>query len=483
MGARALGEKKMVSGSTVYKKIQEQIRTLEGNESKTSSQIEGCEKKIDSLTGERETAYVSLAEAYLPELTSQSVKQTLREVQSDVQRIFQRKQDRRKELESFMASALDKKQTADDKLENITEQLNQKVTERQKLSKDVGAELSADSRYTGLVSQADQTKERLSKNNERLKSFKEEAEEKLPAYDANKFFSYLLNRKFGTEEYHKKGLIKNLDSWVSKKVDYAVSKRNYDFLKTMPELMEIEIKNRQEAFEDLVSKIRKKEKEVADNYGLTTVIEEGTALLKKRDDLIGLIAKINEEYKNYSSERKESDSTKDSYHQEAIQKLKAFLKGDDISDLKQKAKSTPGSEDDQLVARLEEIDGDVRGFKDKSKGLKKERDALQEKLSALSDMERKYRSNDYESSRSQFPSGFDIDALIIGYILGRNSIDSVWDTIKNKQDFEEDHSYSYSSSSSDDHHSSGSFGSGFGGGSHSSGGGFGGGFHSSGSGF
>jgi len=474
----------MVSGSSVYSKIKEQISTLEGKEGKISSQIEGCEKKIYSLTSEREAAYVSLAEAYLPELTSQSVKQTLREVQSDIQRIFQKKQDRRKELEALMTSALEKKKDNSDKLENITEQLNQKVTERQKLSKDVGAELSADSKYLGLTSQADQTKERLAKNNERLKSFKEEAEEKLPVYDANKFFSYLLRKKFGTEEYHSKGLIKKLDSWVAKKVDYAVSKRNYDFLKTMPELMELEINKRQEAFDELVSKIRRKEKEVADSHGLTKVIEEGTVLLKKRDELIGLIAKINEEYKIYSSERKESDSTKDSYHQDAIQKLKAFLKGDDIAGLKQKARSTPGSEDDKLVARIEEIDGDVRGLKDKAKGLKKERDALQEKINALNDMERKYNSNDYESSRSRFPSGFDIDDLITDYILGRHSIDSVWDTIKDKQDFEEDHSYSYSSSrssSDDDHHSS--WGGSFGGGSHDSGGGFGGGFHSSGSGF
>src|SRR4030065_2208079 len=92
----------MVSGSTVYKKIQEQISTLEGKVDRTGSQIDSCENKIDSLTGERETTYVSLAETYLPELTSQSVKQTLREVQSDVQRIFQKKQNSRKELETPM---------------------------------------------------------------------------------------------------------------------------------------------------------------------------------------------------------------------------------------------------------------------------------------------------------------------------------------------------------------------------------------------
>ena len=464
----------MVSGSTVYKKIQEQISTLEGKVDRTGSQIDSCENKIDSLTGERETTYVSLAETYLPELTSQSVKQTLREVQSDVQRIFQKKQNRRKELETLMASALEKKKANDDKLENITEQLNQKVAERQKLSKDVGAELSADARYTELTSQADQTKERLAKNNERLRSFKEEAKEKLSVYDANKFFSYLLRRKFGTEEYHSKGLIKKLDLWVAKKVDYAVSKRNYDFLKTMPELMEIEINKRQEAFDELVSKIRKREKEAADSHGLTRVIEEGSGLLKGRDELIGIIAKINDEYKAYSSERKESDSSKDSYHQEAIQKLKAFLKGDDIASLKQKARGTPGSEDDKLVARIEDIDYNVREFKDKAKGLKKQRDGLQEKLNELNDLERKYRSNDYESSRSRFPSGFDIDDLIRAYLLGKILMDDLWSTVKSKKDFEEDHSYSYSSRHDDDYHSSssGSWGGGFGGGFHSSGSGF-----------
>ena len=103
------------------------------------------------------------------------------------------------------------------------------------------------------------------------------------------------------------------------------------------------------------------------------------------------------------------------------------------------------------------------------------RDELDDKLDGLKRLVRDYESNDYESSRSYFPSSFDIDELLIGYMMGRNSRRSVWSEIDRKQDFEPEPTYSTWDNDDDDWS--------FGGGSFSSGGGIGGGSFSSGSGF
>lgn len=471
----------MTSGSDVEEQINNQISKLQGQESKLNSTLHSYENKIDSLTAEREESYVSLAETYLPELDAQAIKNTLKEVQGDVQEIFRKKQLRRKELENLMQASTEKKGTLEEKLGKVTSELNQKASERDSIVKDIKAELSQHPKYPTLAKEAKTDKDNLEKNEERAKEVKADAQKKLPSYENNKIFMYLVNKSFGTEEYDSKGIIRKLDQCIAEKVDYKNSKKSYDYLRAIPELVDLEVSKRKEKLEEKISKIKAIEKEVADNHGLTAVLEEGKKLGMTREEMLKAVSKLNSEYESYASERKESDGTKDSYHKEAIQKLKGYLKGDNIAELKKLARNTPDTKDDKLVDRIEEIDYSVRELKDKAKETRDEREKLTDKLKGLKKVMDKFRSNDFESYRSYFDSDFDINTLILAYMAGKMSENSLWSKIDDNHHFRVEHHDSYSSSSSHDDYSSSS--SSFGGGGFSGGGGFGGGGFSSGSGF
>lgn len=476
------------SGSTVYKSIKEKVAEAEKEQERFSNSVYKCEADIESFVNERENCYTQLATVYLPEMTAQSVKETLKEVQGEVQKIFKAKQERRKELEDSMQASIKKKKGLESKLDNVTEQLNQEAAERDKLKSEVMKELNSNKGYINLSSEARQNGERLAKNQKRLEEFKAEAKEKLPLYDKSKLFTYLLNRKFGSPDYQGRGIARILDAAVSDVVNYKEMKKNYDFLRSMPELMKIEFDKRKEESESLIKKLQNIEKESADRHGLTAVIEAGNKTGKARENVMAEIARLDDSYKQYAQERKEIDNTKDAYHQEAIKKLKSYLKGDDINELKKMARATAGTEDDKLVQRMEEIDLNIRSLKDNSKEAKAKRDEMQNKLNDLKDIQSKYTKKDYESSRSYFDDNFDVNALLTGYMLGRHSSDHCWGQIGEHQHFRREDSYSYGGGRSGGGGGGGSYdsdggGGGFGGGGFSGGGGFGGGGFSSGGGF
>ena len=91
-------------------------------------------------------------------------------------------------------------------------------------------------------------------------------------------------------------------------------------------------------------------------------------------------------------------------------------------------------------------------------------------------IEKRFRSRDYEGSYSTFSSGFDINTLLVGYMLGKMTSSDINRQIDSSQDTQTP-SYHSSSDYSSSHRSSGdSNDSGFGGfGEFSGGGGFGGG--------
>jgi len=475
-----------ISGSSVKRQISDKVSEVESQSEVFERQIYGFEDKITGLSDEREASFVQLATIYLPELEAKSIQQTLREVQSDINRIYQEKQEKRTQLEGFMRTSQKNRKTLEGELENVTSELTQKAQERESVMKKVLGELGEKRGYAGLCKQVKEESERLQGYKQRVEEAKTDSAQKLQVYGQNKLFSYLLGRNFGTEAYSAGKITAQLDSWVAKLVNFAQTKKDYDFLSSMPELMSIETERKEEEVGVLVKEKERTEAEVAEKYGLPKLMTYGRKLEEQRKKIISSIESEDNSYGRYAQERKEIDSTKDPYHIEAIKKLKGFLKGQTIQDLRERALSTPSHDDDKLVDKIEQIDASVRTLKDKTKEAKIQRDKVTEKLEGLREVQRKFTSRNYDSGRSYFPGSFDVGDLLTGYILGRMSVDDIDRDISHNRQLEPEPTYSSNDDDSSSYHPSSSHhdsdsGSSFGG--FSSGGGFGGGGFSSGSGF
>ncbi len=472
-----------VSGSTINRRLRDQISAIESDERQAGSEVHQYENQLEQLTAEREDCYSRLAQLYLPELDAQTVKDTLHEVQGKVQNIFNKKQKRRQELDDLLESDGKQKQKFEDDLDDVTSQMNAAARDRDETAKKISQDLAGNESYTGMQKKAAELLDTLTHYKAAAQSFMQDAQVKLKAFERNPVFMYLAQREFGNNHHHGTGLMSGLDAWVAKTIGYTEAKVNYDCLRTMPDLMKAEIRETQSTYDAARKEPEQIERETAERYGLSGIIAKGTQFGKKREDSLAGIRHIDEQHAAYTTERESLDNTKDAYHQDAIKELKGYLKGDSIADLKRLVKTTAAGEDDTLADRIESIDVQVRQFKDNAKDAKARRDDLSRRRAALQTLHQRFRQKDFESDRSYFDSGLNIDALLAGYMLGSISDGDIWRQMDDNQHFtpREDYSTPSYSSHSDDSSSSGG---GSGGGGFDSGGGFGGGGgFSSGSGF
>src|SRR3989344_2077962 len=362
------------SGSSVKKEIKVFADELKSKYSVLNDNITNDEGKIETLVAQREEIFVRLAKTYLPELDADDIARTLKEVQAEVQGVFRKKQERRAELDRMLSETDKTKESYQDKLEEITSSLNKKVTARDELSAKAVAELTEIPGYVALATSATKLRSDLDSDGNTLESTLSDFEKKKAAIAHNRFFRYLTNRNYDQEH------AKFFDSWIAKAVaydnakgkfvSYAELKRTYDYLTNMPELMKKDYEERLANLAGMEKKIGSLEKSVAEKIGLTSLMQEIEQLVAQRDKLKTQINAENSRYNTYSSEKNELENTKDNYHSEAIQKLRSFLKGQKMADLKARARATSGSEDDQLVAKIEQIDSNIREFKDGIKDLK-----------------------------------------------------------------------------------------------------------------
>lgn len=335
--------------------------------------------------------------------------------------------------------------------------------------------------YRRLHGEGQKAREAFDRRERQHQTFVQEAARKLQAYRSNPLFTYLVKRNFDPSKRNG-GLTQRLDGWVARVVHYRENKKNFDYLNVLPGEMEKEIERRRAAVEGLAQQVARLEEETAARHNLPVVMEQGIELGKRREHIMQDMDETDQTFARYAEERQQLDNTKGAYHQNAIQRLTQYLRGQSIEELMQRARETEDPDDDRLVQRIDATGNEIEEWKGRVRESRKEQEGILKNLKNLKDIESDFTTKDYEASRSRFPDGFDIDGLLTGLLLGRYSRSSVWDEIDSDQYFKPRETYRSSYSSSWGSSSSSSSG-GFGGGGFSGGGGFGGGGFSTGGGF
>ena len=443
----------MASGREVYSQLQDTIEETGSRYTKVGKQIKKVQTVVRTLSDEQEKIYSDLALLYLPEMEANAVKNTIKEVRGAVQRIFDQQNARRTQLEEMIEDSNTQRKKYQDKITEIAPKYDELTAKKTEVQGKINQELYQNASYVELIKNAKFTEERLKQDARRADAFEEEASKKLVAYESNNLFMYLVNRNFGTSEQKGNNLIKKLDSFVAKVVNFNDNKKNYDFLKAMPEKIQEEIAREQEKANNLKEQGQKLEKEVSEKYNIKAIVAESNLVEKTRNDLRAAIENADNTASKYKTEIAKLDDKKGEYHSEAIKKLKDYLASESLSNLKEIARKTPTKEDDALVDRLEEITNQLETEKDRVNELKKSQDEIQEKSEKLRDLEREFTENKYDSRRSVFRDDFDAGSLLTGFLLGKVTSDMLSSQIHDNQDFER-----YSSRHDDDDNSGSNFG-------------------------
>ena len=222
---------------------------------------------------------LELAHHYLPEISRETIASSFREIREDLRQVLASKQRRQQQL----GQELEKIETdilrQQVELDQVTEALDEKVAQREKLEAVVAERLAGHDSFQQLSGRALEAEQELDRNEQRIAEIGKEVAEKRPAYENSRLFQYLHQQGYGTPGYDPKGrkwgLTKRLDRWVARMIDYGRARRSYDFLRVTPELMQAEVDRRRREFNALMEQVEAIEDTISDEVGLTEVLQRG----------------------------------------------------------------------------------------------------------------------------------------------------------------------------------------------------------------
>lgn len=425
-----------ISGRSIGKALQQAANHVRAQQVECKEDLQKLDTSSNELVDRRGNTLLELAEHYLPDVSQDTILASFRGVRDRLLDVLQRKQARERQLHDELNRDAAESKRMEAQLDQVTDQLNEKVEERERLEAIVAERLSHDDDFQVLSHQALAAEQELERNEERIAEIKQEASEKLPAYNKNKLFRYLFDRGYGTSDYKKKGLTKQLDKWIAKLVKYSRSKRSYDFLRVTPELMAAEVARRHDQFNALMEKIEAIEDRISDEVGLTQVLREGNDLGTQRDQLVAELAQLERNYNKNQEELTSLAGKQNEFYEQALAEMKRFLSEMKHSWLEYQSRGTPEREDDQLVAEIGWLNGQLDNAREQAGQVVREQRSWDERAEGLQDLIHRFRRSDYDSRRSIFSAEFDVERYLGSYLRGEIGREELWSAVRRYQHFE-----------------------------------------------
>ena len=425
-----------IPGALIYHRLQDALDQSRAASADQKRNLDLLDEQLNDLVSRKGAALLELARFYLPEFSRASVEATFAEIRSTLLEVLGRKERTQDELTARAARFVESVKALDEKLDFITDQLNKHVHRREELEIQVASRLKDDSDFQRLSREAAQMEARLQQNEARVQELQSTAQEKLPPYEQSSLFQYLYRRGFGTSDYKATGMIKSLDRWVAKLIDFPKARNGYEFLKNTPKLMADEVSRRQSEFRSLMEKIETIEYRHTDEVGLTAVLEEGRKIGAKRDEVVATLETTRREQAAVDAELQQLDQNQGRFYEEAIKKFEQFLSQTETGVLQTRAQRTKDPRDDEIVARIEELTNQIERLKPQIAQAAFDRKRADELAGGMDLIVNRFRQNNFDSQRSSFADALNTDSELNRFLQGLTKPEELWQILRRLQQFE-----------------------------------------------
>ena len=425
-----------ISGASIYHQLQDALDQSRNAALSQKRNVDLLDEQLNDLVARKGSALLELARYYLPEFSRDSIEATFAEIRSALLEVLGRKERTQSELTARARRFVETVQALDEKLDAVTEQLNEHVRRREELEIQVASRLKDDTEFQKLSRESAQMEARLQQNEARVQELQASAKEKLPPYEQSSLFQYLYRKGFATSDYKATGMTRSLDKWVAKLIDFPKARNGYEFLRNTPKLVAEEVARRQADFKALMEKIETIEYRHSDEVGLTAVLEEGRKVGARRDEIVATLEKTRREQEAVDLELQQLDQNQGRFYDEAIRKFEQFLSQTETGVLQSRAHRTPDPRDDEIVARIADLTAQIEQLKPQLAQANLDRKRADELAGGMDLVVNRFRQNNFDSERSSFLDAIDPSAELNRYLQGLTKPEELWQIFRRQQQFE-----------------------------------------------
>jgi hypothetical protein len=464
----------MITGRDTLQEINDHVLQAESQIENADREMENLNARLSELRIEEADQFRQLAKFRLDEMSAGQVVARLDKVHHAVPTFLDQHKQALVELDNKLEQLKQSRQKLEQQHETGINVRDKAVEALQRQLEESKKKLEQDQDYQLQKEKAIRAAEVTRRADEKASQSEADLASKGEPYQEDSIFMYLWQRRYMTPDYRANGIIRSLDGWVARLIDYREARADYHMLSELPlrlrehaDRAAEEARRQQEALQAL-------ERQTAEKDGVgasQTALEKEEAQLQQVNDKIETYEK---RYQELLAQKADFAAGKDKYTQKAVEVLVAELESEDTLELYRQAQATPRPEDDAIVMRLHKLQQEQQETNKRISDFKADRQQHRKALEELTKLGGKFRRSNYDTRYSSFPTNLGIGILLGEILRGGRSSGSAWDRIGEAQKWD----------FPDIGGSGGSGGGGFGGfGGFGSGGGFGGGGFRTGGGF
>lgn len=241
----------------------------------------------------------------------------------------------------------------------------------------------------------------------------QECARKLPAYERDPLYVYLLKRQYGEPAYRGSGLARALDHWIAKLCNYQANRVSQLALIGIREELARQQVTQAEQLSHSEAVIANLSSEAEGRAGMHTARERLRRVEERIQNAKQRASALNEQLARYA------DCT-DPRYLRARELVARRLGEQSIDTLFEKARATASLADDELVIQLSELYEQRLRLQDERRELSSRRTEIADKYQKVKELEREVRGQQQRSGDGGQGSydGLDWGKLFMGYMSG-----------------------------------------------------------------
>ncbi len=340
-------------------------------------------------------------------------------------------------LEQEAANKVNKLAKAIEKLEAKRRAQEEKVATAidayDKRTAEVELKFIDDPAYQAQLDKVQEAEAQIARGHEKLSLAIEDEKIKGRPYRQDPFFSYLQNRRYGTDKPKGWFLTRALDHWVASLCNYKTAVKYYDQIVSIPKTLENHIEDLEQRATQSRDNLEEVEAAILKHEGVTALRDKSLKAQQSLDKIDQEIEAQEEQHEAQLEDHANLASGTTGPYKEAVDLLKSALVKQKIRKLKYIASQTQSRSDDQAIDQLKKLARSAEALEDDREEahdlVKKYRRTLKE----LKRIRSRYKKRRYDSPSSVIRGEDLVGALLRQVLAGVLSGNDFWRQIERAQ--------------------------------------------------
>ena len=423
----------MITGRDTLQEINDHVLQAQSQIENADREMGNLTSRLSSLRLEEAEQFRQLAKFRLDEMNAGQMAARLDKAHHAVPTFLDQHKQALAELENGLEQVKQSQQKLEQQRESRIDARDKAVEALQRQLASSKEKLEQDEGYRRQQEKAVRAAEVTRRAAEKASQSEADLASKGKPYQEDSIFMYLWQRRYMTPDYRANGIIRSLDGWVARLIDYKENRADYHMLNELPlrlrehaDQAAEEAKRQQQALQAL-------ERQTAEKDGVGTL---QSALEKSETQLQQINGEIETHEKRYQEllgQKAGFAAGEDKYTQKAVEVLVAELECEDTIELYRQAQATQRPEDDVIVMQLHKLQQEEQETNKRISDLKADRQQQRKALEELTKLRSKFRRSNYDAGHSRFPSNLGLGILLGEMLRGGRSSGSAWDKIGDSQ--------------------------------------------------